>query len=488
MNHLIICLLAFVILAPLRSLAQLPKREFRGAWLHTVFQDQYKRQTTDQNKRYITRQLDLLKDAGINAIFFQVRPQSDAFYKSQYEPWSIFLTDGGKAPSPFWDPLQFITDEAHKRGMELHAWLNPYRVTSSKKQTVPAGHIYHRHPERFVKYDGKVYFDPGRPENREYIEKIVADIVTRYDIDGIHFDDYFYPYPVKGVPFPDNASYNRYAKGKSRADWRRDNVNSLIKGVSCKIKSLKPWVRFGVSPFGIWRNKKSDSRGSDTNGLANYDDLYADVVLWAANGWVDYLIPQLYWELDHPRASYAVLVDWWNDNASDRQVYIGQHTELTMNKPDLAPSKESSQLRTKIDMTRRADNIQGNCWWPGYAVTENVGGVADSLAAVHHAFPALPPSYPWISTSLPESPYNVKIQGSTLLWDAPAPQGSVDDCIRFVVYRFDSDKTINLEDASKIVAVTPDRRLSVKKPGYYVVTALDRVNNESFPSESVRLK
>ncbi len=488
MKRVFLTAIVCMALAFLCSAADSPKREFRGAWLHTVFQDQYKRQSTDENKKYISRQLDLLKKAGINAVFFQVRPQSDAFYKSSYEPWSIFLTDGGKAPSPYWDPLQYIIDEAHSRGMELHAWLNPYRVTSSQKQTVPAGHIYHKHPERFVRYDGKVYFDPGYPENQAYIEKIIADIVTRYDVDGIHFDDYFYPYPVKGVQFPDNKSFAKYGKGKACDDWRRDNVNNLIKGVSSKIKEIKPWVRFGVSPFGIWRNKKNDKSGSDTNGLENYGDLYADVTLWAKKGWVDYLIPQLYWELEHPRASYAVLVDWWNNNAADRHVYIGQHTEVTMNKSDLAPSVEATQLRTKIDMTRAADNIQGSCWWPGYSVTKNFCGVADSLSTIHHSYQALPPAYPWISTAAPESPYDVRYSKGSLSWSADDCNGALNDCVRFVVYRFDNDKSFDLEDASKIVAVTPDKSISVSRPGYYVVTSLNRVNNESFPSDPLRVK
>ncbi|MDE5567690.1 MAG: family 10 glycosylhydrolase, partial [Muribaculaceae bacterium] len=280
------CLLLAFMSCHLDAYTGNPKREFRGAWLHTVFQGQYKKQTTDENKRYIRRQLDLLKDAGINAVFFQVRPQADAFYESKYEPWSIFLTEGGKAPQPYWDPLKFITEEAHSRGMELHAWLNPYRVTSSAKQTINKGHIYHKHPEQFVKYDGKIYFDPGIPENRAYIEKVVSDIVSRYDIDGIHFDDYFYPYPVKDKTFPDDKSYAKYGQGKLKEDWRRENVNLLIKSLSARIKSIKPWVRFGVSPFGIWRNKKTDSRGSDTNGLENYDALYADVLLWTDKGWI----------------------------------------------------------------------------------------------------------------------------------------------------------------------------------------------------------
>ena len=199
----IILIIIFVLSCLQLGLAQNPKREFRGAWLHTVFQDQYKRQNTQQNKAYLRRQLDNLKAAGCNAVIFQVRPQSDAFYPSDLEPWSRFITDGGKAPVPAWDPLQFMIDEAHARGMELHAWLNPYRVTSSVKQVLPKNHIYHKHPEWFVKYDGKIYFDPALPQSRRFITDVVMDIVKRYDVDGIHFDDYFYPYPVKGKEFPD---------------------------------------------------------------------------------------------------------------------------------------------------------------------------------------------------------------------------------------------------------------------------------------------
>ncbi|MDE6464688.1 MAG: family 10 glycosylhydrolase, partial [Muribaculaceae bacterium] len=212
----IAALAAAALLGVAASTAQTPKTEFRGAWLHTIFQGQYKSQTTDQNKAYLISQLDSLKDAGVNAVLFQVRPQSDALYADALEPWSRFLTDGGKAPEPFWDPLQFMIDQCHLRGMELHAWLNPYRVTSNKRQTLPQSHIYHSHPERFIRYDGKLYFDPGQPENREFIGRVVDDIVARYDVDGIHFDDYFYPYPVKGMEFAEDYSYRLYGNGMSR--------------------------------------------------------------------------------------------------------------------------------------------------------------------------------------------------------------------------------------------------------------------------------
>lgn len=341
-----------------------PKHEFRGAWLHTVHQGQYAKMTPEQTKAYLCDQLDKLKAAGCNAVVFQVRPSADALYPSELEPWSRFLTGkAGEAPVPFWDPLQFMIDESHKRGMELHAWLNPYRVTTSKGEKLPANHIYHKHPERFVSYaDNKVYFDPGLPENRKFIEDVVKDIITRYDVDAIHMDDYFYPYPVKGHDFPDDKSYSEYGKGMDRGDWRRQNVDLLIEGLHNVIAENKPWVRLGISPFGIWRNKTSDPRGSDTNGLQNYDGLYADVLLWTEKGWVDYMLPQLYWELEKKVASSEKLAYWWNDNANGRHMYIGQAIEKTMDMPDLAPSKNPTQLDHKIRLTRELPNIQGNCW------------------------------------------------------------------------------------------------------------------------------
>lgn len=487
LKRLIYPVLIYAVIAGAGLEARNPKREFRGAWMHTVFQGQYARQSTEENKDYLRGQLDRLKDAGVNAVLFQVRPSADAFYESDLEPWSRFLTKDGKAPSPYWDPLQFMIEEAHARGMELHAWLNPYRVTTSPNEKLAPGHIYHREPDRFVRYagDNKIYFDPGLPENREFIVKVVSDIVSRYDVDGIHFDDYFYPYPAKGADFPDEKSYARYGKGMDRGDWRRRNVDMLIEMVHKRIEEIKPWVRFGISPFGIWRNKKSDPRGSDTNGLENYDALYADVLSWSENGWIDYLLPQLYWELEHKKASYLVLVDWWNKNAGKRHMYIGQDVDKTMKLPDLSPSKEKSQLRHKVELARNGENIRGNCWWPAYSVTANVGGIADSLKADMQSTIALVPDYPWISSRRPASVEGLKIEGDKLLWKAPAQRGQTGDVVKYVVYCLPDGDIHDLDNAEYIVAVTPEPEIKVTKPGYYVVTALDRVNNESLPSDCV---
>ncbi|MDE6269614.1 MAG: family 10 glycosylhydrolase [Muribaculaceae bacterium] len=448
-----------------------PKREFRGAWLHTVYQDGYMKRGTAGNKAYLRSLLDSLQTAGVNAVFFQVRPQADAFYKSDIEPWSRYLTTNGQAPRPYWDPLQFMIDECHARGMELHAWLNPYRVTAGAKQVPAAGHVYHKHPERFVTYGGKIYFDPGLPENREYIVKIVDDIVNRYDVDGIHFDDYFYPYPVKGQEFPDARSFKRYGGKMERDDWRRANVDSLIAGVHRHIRaSRRPWVRFGVSPFGIWRNASSDPRGSATSGLQNYDGLYADVLLWARNGWVDYLMPQLYWELDHQAAGYRVLVDWWADNAEGRHVYVGQDVERCV---------KAGELDEKLSLQRQREELGGMCWWPGYALPGRNEFCQPAAA--------LPPSYPWIGSRGPQTPQRVRLADGRLQWDSPEPSGRSEDAVRFVVY-YSAKSEPDVNDAENIAIVTPDHYYNASRPGYYRVTALDRVNNESAPSDAVRVK
>lgn len=470
-----------------------PKHEFRGAWLHTVHQGQYAKMTPEQTKAYLCDQLDKLKAAGCNAVVFQVRPSADALYPSELEPWSRFLTGkAGEAPVPFWDPLQFMIDESHKRGMELHAWLNPYRVTTSKGEKLPANHIYHKHPERFVSYaDNKVYFDPGLPENRKFIEDVVKDIITRYDVDAIHMDDYFYPYPVKGHDFPDDKSYSEYGKGMDRGDWRRQNVDLLIEGLHNVIAENKPWVRLGISPFGIWRNKTSDPRGSDTNGLQNYDGLYADVLLWTEKGWVDYMLPQLYWELEKKVASSEKLAYWWNDNANGRHMYIGQAIEKTMDMPDLAPSKNPTQLDHKIRLTRELPNIQGNCWWPGYSLTRNYKGIADSLATNQQSTVAIVPPYTWIDATLPNEVTALRHAGNSLTWKAPVTDDPLQQARAFVVYRFEKGEDIDLNKAEAIRAVTYTPSFALPADGKeatYVVTVLDRVNNESPKGSAVTVK
>lgn len=486
-----ILILLFAALLPVFAQTP-PKREFRGAWLHVIGPVRYSGKSTEQAKSFITDQFDKLLQAGCNVVIFQVRPCADALYESSIEPWSQFLTGKrGKAPSPAWDPLQFVIEEAHKRGMELHAWLNPYRISTNANEVLPESHIAAREPWRTFKYDNKIFFDPGIPENRTYIENVVRDIVSRYDVDGIHIDDYFYPYPVAGREIPDQGTYAKYGNGMSRGDWRRHNVDLLIEELNRTIKSVKPWVRFGVSPFGIWRNKKTDMRGSDTNGLQNYDALYADVLLWTRNKWVDYVVPQLYWELDHVQASSRKLVQWWNDNANGVDLYIGQDTKRTMDRADTKAGRPN-ELQTKVELSRSLPNIGGNVWWHGYWVTDNYKGVLDRLANDFQYTIALPPAYgdPRICPHIPSKLHAKTEHGRTIVsWHHPpmSKKAATTDAVRYVVYEFLPGEEIDLDNAEAIVALTPYTRCElpgvIEKGTTVVVTALDRLNRES---EAVR--
>lgn len=471
-----------------------PKREFRGAWLHVIGQSQWQNKSTQQAQDYIRSQFDKLHAAGCNAVIFQVRPTADAMYRSELEPWTCWLTGKrGKAPSPMWDPMEFAIQEAHSRGMEFHAWLNPYRVTSNAKEVLPSTHDAMRHPERFVKFNGQTFFDPAYQENRDFICMVVEDIVKRYDVDAIHIDDYFYPYPANGKKFnDDNASYAKFGGGMNRNDWRRHNVDLLIEQLNKTIKREKPWVRFGVSPFGIWRNKNCDPRGSNSSGLQNYDDLYADVLLWAKNGWIDYLAPQLYWSLDMKAAPSRHLAKWWNDNANGVDVYIGQDTKRTMDSADPG-NHDTNELDTKVRLSRMLPNVKGNVWWHGYWVTDNYKGVADSLALKYQSTIALPPEY-GNKSERPQPVSNLRIErdgGKTwLAWSAPSigSREKATDAIRFVVYEFfPEEDSSNLDDSQSIIALTPYQRVLISDSSdpastrglVFAVTSLDRMNRES---------
>ena len=474
--------------AQIQQQSPYPKREFRGAWIQAV-NGQFRGIPTEKLKQTLIDQLNSLQGAGINAIIFQVRPEADALYASQLDPWSRFLTGvQGQAPSPYWDPMQFMIDECHKRGMEFHAWINPYRVKTSLKSELSPNHLYNIHPEWFVTYNNQLFFDPALPESRRHICMVVADIVSRYDVDAIHMDDYFYPYPAKGMDFPDDASFARYGGGfTNRADWRRSNVNILIQKIHETIRGLKPWVKFGISPFGIYRNEKNDPLGSKTNGLQNYDDLYADVLLWARNGWVDYNIPQIYWQIGHPAADYETLVKWWAKNTENRPLFIGQSVMNTIQNAD--PKNPSvNQLPRKMALERAYQTIGGSCQWPASAVVENAGKYRDALVQEYHKYPALVPVFDFMDDKAPGKVRKVKKvwteDGYMLFWTAPRAKDEMDRAVQYVVYRFGDKERVNIDDASHIVAVTRNNFYKLpykdgKNKYRYVVTALDRLHNES---------
>ncbi|MDH6356725.1 family 10 glycosylhydrolase [Parabacteroides sp. PF5-9] len=478
------------------SIQRNPKREFRGAWIQTVHQEEYQRMTPAQMKADFIRKLDFLSACGINAIIFQVRPEADAFYQSNIEPWSRFLTgEQGKAPEGNFDPMAFMIAECHKRCMEFHAWLNPYRVSTSGNTKLADSHIYHRYPQRFVTYNNQILFDPGLPENRQYICRIVRDIVTRYEVDAIHMDDYFYPYPAAGEPFPDDESFRRYGKQQGysesqRGDWRRENVNLLVSEIKHTILLAKPWVRFGISPFGIYRNKKStpDGSGSNTNGLQNYDDLYADVLHWEKQGWIDYTIPQIYWEIGHQAANYTTLAKWWARNNRGGHLYIGQDVSRTM---------KADQLTDKMFYERTLPHVKGNCFWPANEILWNNKGVADSLKRHYHRHPALIPAYTHLHKRSPDEVEVLYVEKRKeeyfLSWGTGQNRTNPEFPCYFVIYKFARGEKINLNDPSKIIAITSDKQYKLpyekgEKIYTYVVTAVDRFHNESKKGKRKKIK
>ncbi len=461
-----------------------PKREFRGAWIQCV-NGQWTGMGRDRMQQTLTYQLDELQKTGINAIMFQVRAEGDAMYPSEIEPWSRFLTgQQGRAPQPYWDPLQWMVDECHKRGMELHAWINPYRAKTASTPALTSTY-YQQHPDRFFEYAGLWIFDPGIPENRAYICDVARDIISRYDVDGFHIDDYFYPYPQAGVPIPDAATYQRYGAGMELTDWRRANVNTFIRDLHETIHSIKPWVKFGVSPFGIYRNQKSDPNGSATNGLQNYDDLYADVLAWIRMGWIDYNIPQIYWEIGNKAADYETLIKWWSANAGGRPLYVGQDVLRTVKFTDTT-NPQTHQVYQKYNLQRQY--AQGSCQWYAAACVDNPQNYTTVLRQVYHQYPALQPTMPWIDKKAPGKARKVAAvwtqDGYILFWTAPKAKKEMDVATRYVVYRFGKGEKVNLNDPSHILTITPDTYYKLpyqngQEKYTYVVTALDRMQNES---------
>lgn len=491
MKRIYTLLLTFLLLWPCVTAQKLlPKREFRGAWIQ-IINGQFEGMSRDQMQANLTHQLNVLQQCGINAIMFQVRGEADAMYPSPYEPWSRFLTGRqGTAPNPYWDPLAWMITECHKRGMELHAWINPFRAKTKGTKELVLNHPYVKHPERFFEYDGLYLFDPGLNENRRYICQIAADIVRRYDVDGIHMDDYFYPYPVAGMTIPDQATYITHKNGIDNVDdWRRYNVNLFMEMMHDSIRAVKPWVKFGVSPFGIYHNVQPGSNipGSNTRGLQNYDNLYADVLYWINKGWVDYNIPQIYWEIGHKAADYEELIKWWSRFAGGRPLFIGQDVERTVRAADLK-NPQRNQMSAKFGLQRSLRGIQGSCLWYSAAVVRNEGNYATALQKNYHRTPALQPLFPFIDDEAPGKPRKLKTMwmpnGYYLFWTAPKGTQEMDVARNYVVYRFEQGERIDLFNPEHIVAITPQTfyRLPYengRKKAVYVVTALDRLQNES---------
>ena len=385
--------------ADITATDSLENYEFRAAWIATVANIDWPSRgnyNTESQKQEFIDLLDMHKRNGMNAVVVQIRPATDAFYPSELEPWSEWLTGKqGRAPFPFYDPLEFMITETHKRGMEFHAWCNPYRAEMQiGRSSISPSHITRIRPEWFLSYGGKRYFDPGNQEAQGHVVEVIKDIVKRYDVDGIHFDDYFYPYRIPGKEFPDYKSYRMYGNGMAKDEWRRSNVDSIIVRLSRAIKDEKPFVKFGISPFGVWRNIGEDSLGSETSaGVTNYDDLYANVILWLKEGWIDYVAPQIYWEIGHKAAPYEVLVDWWSRHTYGKHCYIGIGIYRAGSN---TAWRDKNLLPNQINLLRSYPQIQGAIYYSSKSFLNNPNGWCDTLQNNYYRTPAKIPPMPWL--------------------------------------------------------------------------------------------
>lgn len=436
--------------------AQYPKYEFRAAWIATVDNIDWPSRgnyNAEGQKVEFIRLLDMLQGLGMNAVVVQIRPSTDAFYPSPYEPWSEWLTGKqGRQPYPYYDPLKFMIEEVHKRGMEFHAWCNPYRAEFQiGKSSIAPTHITRIRPQWFLAYGGKRYFDPGNKDAQEHVVKVIRDIVKRYDVDALHFDDYFYPYRIAGKEFPDDKTFSRYSNGLDRAAWRRANVDSIIAKLSRAIKEEKSTCRFGISPFGVWRNKSVDSLGSDTKaGQTNYDDLYADILLWLKQGYIDYVVPQLYWEHGHRAAAYEVLVDWWSKNTFGKQCYVG----LGIYKGGSNTRwKDKTIIPLQIEDSRKYSTIQGQVYFSTRSFLNNPNGWNDSLKQNYYKYPALLPPMHWIDSIQPLPPVinSINIDSNTSNQSIKLSIANIDNkksARKFALYTFSSLDSIDISAAS----------------------------------------
>lgn len=504
----IISVLLLAFLAPSTLSAQIitknaPKREFRGVWVATVSNIDWPSRpglTANQQKAEFIGLLEQHKKNGMNAVILQVRPSADAFYAKSREPWSQWLMGRqGVAPAEGYDPLEFAIKEAHFRGMELHAWFNPYRATSSSRSYVSPQHSTEKRPEWFFTYAGKKQFDPGIPEVREYIVQVILDVVKGYDVDGIHFDDYFYPYPVAGQVIQDGATFNKYPNGFTNIkDWRRNNVDLLIKSVDDSIHHYKKHVKFGISPFGIWKNSREDSLGSQTNGLSNYTELYADSRKWVKEGWVDYINPQIYFSFTRKAAPFGTLVDWWSNNTFGRHLYIGQAAYLVDQKAESA-WRLPNQIPDQIRYIRENNRVQGSVFFSSKSFSTVARGTADSLRQDLYRYPALPPTMPWLDDVMPNAPHNLSAEahrdGVHLKWNHPMKAEDGETASGYVIYRFEEGEKIDILHSKNILKISfldynsfIDTDVESGKRYTYLVTALDRLKNESEPTSPVGLE
>lgn len=471
-----------------------PKNEFRAVWIATVVNIDWPKSSTDnieKQKADFIEILDTYKKLNYNAVIVQIRSVGDAFYPSKLAPWSRFLTGKeGQAPKPYFDTLTWMIAETHARGFEFHAWLNPYRATMDLNTAILSPkHDFYQHPEWMIKYGGKYYYNPALPEVQDHLTAVVEEVVKNYDIDAIHFDDYFYPYKIKGEQFNDTVSFKKYGNGMSLEDWRRSNVNNFVQCVSVSIKNIKPWVQFGISPFGVWRNKSVDPKGSETeSGQTNYDDLYADPLAWMENKWIDYLVPQLYWSINHPKASYSKLLRWWSENSKNTAIYIGNGT-YKINTDSDKKWNNPNEIPDQINITRTYKNIQGNAFFSAKSFLNKNQNVAQLLIKNQYKYPALPYVVPNSIRKVVDVPtVNTIVKNAvSSCFNVKYPLNSK---VRYVmVYQSKFASKIDVNDPSQIIdkiafneksdAVVTIPTSKLNKKNTYAITFIDFYGNES---------
>lgn len=475
-----------------------PKRQMRAEWISSVVNiDWPSRQglTPAAQQAELTELYDRAEADGLNAVFVQIRPTADAFWPSPHEPWSEWLT-GRQGQDPGYDPLEFAVEEAHARNLEFHGWFNPYRVAMHDDPSrLVADHPARQNPDWVFAYGGKLYYDPGIPEAREFVIEAMMHAVENYDLDGVHFDDYFYPYPVSGVAIPDRDTFAEHGGDFSTIeDWRRDNVNRMVAGMDEAINAVKPHVKFGISPFGIWRNSSSDPTGSATNGLESYSALYADSRAWVREGWVDYINPQVYWEIGLRVADYAVLVPWWEQvtEGTGVHLYIGQAAYKVGN---AGAWSDPQELARHLEFNRSHPGVHGDVYFSAASLRTNARTAMDAVVAQHYSRPALIPIKEDLGGGAPMPPKVGAAERGDDGVRLTIRQGRGQETAYYAIYAFDgapdrSRVMCDIEDPRAMVgtvrAAEGGETVFVAPDGggarTYYVTALDRLHHESQPS------
>ncbi|WPP50496.1 glycoside hydrolase family 10 protein [Catalinimonas niigatensis] len=478
------------------------KREFRGVWItsmNNVDWPTIQGLTSEEQQEEFRSLLTMHRKNGFNAVLVQIRPSADVLYDSPYEPWSRWLSGKeGNKPNPFYDPLTFMIKECHQQGMEFHAWINPFRaIYDFKNVEMDPGHLFYKNPQWLLTYGKHIYLDPGMAQARAYVLKVVMDIVNRYEVDGIHFDDYFYPYHVDSLAFPDDTTFKLYGEGfEDKREWRRQNINLFVKAVYDSMQAVKPEVKFGISPFGVWHNSNPDTLDSLTQvGPANYEDLFADVITWLQNGWVDYVVPIIDFGVDSSSVEYQDLLSRWSQNTYGKQLYIGQAAYKIHHEQD-SLRLGATQLPELIRTHWKNFQVDGQVYYSARPPMQSPALNHDVSQYNYYPYDALIPAMTWKPGQTPDPPSDLKVarhkHDVLVQWESNIHQPAH----YYVVYLQQGDTAPNISNSKYILGKTSEKRFSFSEKGTgllrkkycLVVTAVDQQHRESLPSHPVMIR